>query len=143
MIFDFLKKIDYILIEEVVESMKKLKNRNVNICIDDSFIKCSIKPREILYISYSSNVRKSTIKLENGKIYLSKNNLIQIENLLSLYPEFQRIERSSIVNMKRIKEINIKEALLVFDNGLDFQLSKKILRNLEVKDLNLYNFIKL
>ena len=72
MIFDFLKKIDYILIEEVVESMKKLKNRNVNICIDDSFIKCSIKPREILYISYSSNVRKSTIKLENGKIYLSK-----------------------------------------------------------------------
>ncbi len=143
LIFDFLKKIDYILIEEVVDSLKKQKNKDVNIYIDDSFIKCSIKPKEILYISYSSSIRKSIIKVENDKTYLSKNNLMQIEALLSTHREFQRIERSSIINMKRIKEINLKEELLIFDNGIIFQLSKKILRNLEVKYLNFFNFIKL
>ena len=107
------------------------------------FIKCIIKPKEILYISYSSSIRKSIIKVENDKTYLSKNNLMQIEALLSSHREFQRIERSSIINMKRIKEINLKEELLIFDNGIIFQLSKKILRNLEVKYLNFFNFIKL
>ena len=50
---------------------------------------------------------------------------MQIEALLSSHREFQRIERSSIINMKRIKEINLKEELLIFDNGIIFQLSKK------------------
>lgn len=143
LICDFLNKKDYTFIEEIIASLKEKSSKKSKIYVDDSFVKVLIYPMEILYIIYSRYIRKSVIKLGNGKEYYSKKNLMEIEVMLSSYPEFIRIERSSIININRIKEINIKKESIIFDSDDVLQLSKRILKNLEFKWFNEDDIIKL
>lgn len=142
LISDFLKKKNYQLIDESIDSLNESKEKKTKIYIDDSFVKALINPNDILYISYLRHVRKSVIKID-GNEYLSKKNLIEIENLLSAYPEFIRIERSSIININHIKEINSKKEVLIFDNNESLQLSRKILKKLEIQYIENTGVIKL
>ena len=143
LIFDFLRKINYEMIQECIDSLELYNNENSKLFIDDIFVKAWILPKNILYITYINHLRKSSIQTIENKIYLSRKKLSDIENLFFSFPEFHRIDRSNIINITHIKEINLKEEKLVFDNNFTLSLSKKKLKNLEVNFLNTLNTIKL
>lgn len=142
MIFDFLKKSDYRLIEEIIDFINVKNSKKEKIYIDTNSVKLLVEPKEILYIGYSKIIRKSVIKIDE-KEYLSNKSLSEIQALLFKFSEFIRIERSCIINLARIKEINLKEEILIFDNNEILQLSKKILKRVEMLWLNSNVIIKL
>ena len=120
-----------------------MKNsKKEKIYIDTNSVKLLVEPKEILYIGYSKIIRKSVIKIDE-KEYLSNKSLSEIQALLFKFSEFIRIERSCIINLARIKEINLKEEILIFDNNEILQLSKKILKRVEMLWLNSNAIIKL
>lgn len=133
LIYDFLNKKDYMYVEKILQNMSIEENgeTEISLCINNNFNKTIVSLEEVLYISYSRYIRKSLIKLENDEEVFSKKNLMEIENLLSLSPRFYRIDRSNIVNIKRIKTINYKKELITFDTGSSLQFSKKILKKIE------------
>lgn len=142
LIFDFLKKSDYRLIEEIIDFINVKNSKKEKIYIDPNSVKLLVEPKEILYIGYSKIIRKSVIKIDE-KEYLSNKSLSEIQALLFKFSEFIRIERSCIINLARIKEINLKEEILIFDNNEILQLSKKILKRVEMLWLNSNAIIKL
>lgn len=142
LIFDFLKKSDYRLIEEIIDFINVKNSKKEKIYIDTNSVKLLVEPKEILYIGYSKIIRKSVIKIDE-KEYLSNKSLSEIQALLFKFSEFIRIERSCIINLARIKEINLKEEILIFDNNEVLQLSKKILKRVEMLWLNSNAIIKL
>ncbi|MCB8563430.1 LytTR family DNA-binding domain-containing protein [Fusobacterium ulcerans] len=142
LIFDFLKKSDYRLIEEIIDFINVKNSKKEKIYIDTNSVKLLVEPKEILYIGYSKIIRKSVIKIDE-KEYLSNKSLSEIQALLFKFSEFIRIERSCIINLARIKEINLKEEILIFDNNEILQLSKKILKRVEMLWLNSNVIIKL
>ena len=105
-------------------------------------MKVLIEPDDILYISYSKVIRKAVIKTVNQE-YFTARHLFEIEKLLSKFSEFVRIERSNIVNINRISGINFKEEIVIFDNNETLQLSRRILKKLEIVWVNTINVIKL
>ena len=143
LIYDFLNKRDYIYIDEILENIANENERNAELCIEDSFVKTFVSINDIIYITYSRYTRKSCVRLYNGNEFLSKNNLVEIEDILSPYPEFSRIERSNIVNLNRIKQINYKKEVLIFDSDEILQLSKRTLRHAEDIYINNKKIIKL
>ena len=143
LIYDFLNKRDYIYIDEILESITNVPERITELYIEDSFVKTFVSIDDIIYITYSRYTRKSCVKLYNGNEFFSKNNLVEIEGILSIYPEFARIERSNIVNLNRIKQINYKKESLVFDSDEVLQLSKRTLKNVEDICINNRKNIKL
>ena len=143
LIYDFLNKRDYIYIDEILESITNVPERITELYIEDSFVKTFVSIDDIIYITYSRDTRKSCVKLYNGNEFFSKNNLVEIEGILSIYPEFARIERSNIVNLNRIKQINYKKESLVFDSDEVLQLSKRTLKNVEDICINNRKNIKL
>ena len=142
LIVDFLKKKDYHLIDEIIDFVNNENDKKNKLYIDTSFIKVLIEPCDILYISYSKIIRKSAIKTTDQE-YLSNKHLFEIEELLSGFPEFVRIERSNIVNMNKIKGINFKEEIIIFDNNETLQLSRRILKKLEIIWISGINAVKL
>ena len=142
LIFDFLKKIDYDMLQESFETFKPKNNEFSKIFIDDIFVKAWILPEKILYISYISHLRKSSIQTVENKIYLSRKKLSDIEKLILSFPEFYKIKRNVIINMKHVKEINLKDEILTFDNNSTLSLSKNTLKNLEFYILNFSNSIQ-
>ncbi len=143
LIFDFLKKINYEMIQNSIESAVVKNTKTSKIFIDDILVKAWIAPEKILYINYIRHLRKSSIKTTDNKIYLSKKKLSDVENLLFSFSQFYRIERSTIINVEHVKEINIKDEMLIFDNNSVLSLSKKSLKNIESSLLNYSNSIKL
>ena len=131
LVYDFLNKKDYIHIDEVLENIANKAEKNTELCIEDSFVKTFVSINDIIYITYSRYTRKSCVKLYNGNEFFSKNNLVEIERILSQYPEFARVERSNIVNLSRIKQINYKKEVLIFDSEETLLLSKRTLKNVE------------
>ena len=105
-------------------------------------MKVLIEPDDILYISYSKVIRKAVVKTVNQE-YFTARHLFEIEKLLSKFSEFVRIERSNIVNINRISGINFKEEIVIFDNNETLQLSRRILKKLEIVWVNTINVIKL
>lgn len=142
LIFDFLKKKDYQLIEEIVDFVNTLGNVKNKFYIDTSSMKVLIEPDDILYVGYSKVVRKAVIKTTDQE-YFTTRHLFEIEELLSEFAEFVRIERSNIVNINRISGINFKEEMLIFDNNEILQLSRRILKKLETFWINSEDVIKL
>lgn len=142
LIFDFLKKKDYQLIEEIVEFINTQGNVKNKFYIDTSSMKVLIEPDDILYVGYSKVVRKAVIKTTDQE-YFTTRHLFEIEELLSEFSEFVRIERSNIVNINRISGINFKEEILIFDNNEILQLSRRILKKLEIFWINSIDVIKL
>ena len=142
LIFDFLKKKDYQLIEEIMGFITTQNNAKNKLFIDTSSMKVLVEPHDILYISYSKVIRKSVIKTSDQE-YFTARHLFEIEGLLSRFSEFVRIERSNIVNMNRISGINFKEEMLIFDNNEILQLSRRILKKLETFWINSEDVIKL
>ena len=143
LIYDFLNKRDYVYIDEILENIANENERNAELCIEDSFVKTFVSINDIIYITYSRYTRKSCVRLYNGNEFLSKNNLVEIEDILSPYPEFSRIERSNIVNLNRIKQINYKKEVLIFDSDEILQLSKRTLKHAEDIYINNKKIIKL
>ena len=142
LIFDFLKKKDYQLIEEIVDFINTQDDIKNKLYIDTSSIKVLVEPGDILYVSYSKVVRKAVIKTADQEYFTAKH-LFEIEELLSKFSEFVRIERSNIVNINRISGINFKEEILIFDNNEILQLSRRILKKLEILWINSVDVIKL
>ena len=142
LIFDFLKKKDYQMIEEIIDFINTQNNIKNKLYIDTSSMKVLVEPDDILYISYSKVIRKAVIKTRNQE-YFTTRHLFEIEGLLSDFSEFVRIERSNIVNINRISGINFKEEILIFDNNEILQLSRRILKKLEIFWLNSEDVIKL
>ena len=130
LIYDFLNKRDYIYIDEIIENISE-SEKDTQLFIEDSFIKTFVSVNDIVYITYSRYTRKSAVILYNGNEFFTKKNLIEIERILSSHPEFSRVERSSIVNLNRIWQINYKKEILIFDSGEILQLSKRTLKNVE------------
>ena len=142
LIFDFLKKKNYQLIEEIIDYINAQDNVTDKIYIETSSMKVLIEPDDILYISYSKVIRKAVVKTVNQE-YFTARHLFEIEKLLSKFSEFVRIERSNIVNINRISGINFKEEIVIFDNNETLQLSRRILKKLEIVWVNTINVIKL
>lgn len=87
-------------------------------------------PDDIVYIETSKDiVHKITIYTQTGmeSIY---GTLKEMENSLEKYSFFCRCNKSTIVNKKYIKKIEIKTKKLLLTNGIELSASTRCLRNI-------------
>ncbi len=95
---------------------------------------------EILYFEKDLNDNYTFLYTDNS-IYKIKESIIQISNHLNYYPDFFKINRSCIVNIKKIHEFNLKENYISFgkySTHLFNKKSKELLR----KKLKSYQIIQ-
>lgn len=126
MIFDYITKFDDYE-NNLSNSLKKCldiitHNNTINFKSKSEYH--NVKLNTILYLTYDKYSRKTIIKTLNNKYYVN-NTLSSFEN--SLNQSFKRINRSYIVNMLNVKNINYKEKMIEFYNGekLENTLIKK------------------
>ena len=116
MIFDYITKFDDYE-NNLSNSLKKCldiitHNNTINFKSESEYH--NVKLNTILYLTYDKYSRKTIIKTLNNKYYVN-NTLSSFEN--SLNQSFKRINRSYIVNMLNVKNINYKEKMIEFYNG--------------------------
>lgn len=129
LIYDYLEKNNFILLKEVINTYFKNRYRAKKILIKDSSLESCIDIEDILYISYDRDNRKSIINTEDNEFY-TKKNLGELEELLFPFHIFIRAERGIILNKKRIKHLDYKKEVLIFNNSISIFLSRKTLKNL-------------
>ena len=82
---------------------------------------------EIIYFETSENIHKVLIHTENRLIEF-QGKLKEIEEVLD--DRFFRCHRSFIINRKKIKEINLKEHIIIMSNNAVCFASAKLLKSL-------------
>jgi len=88
-------------------------------------------PEELIeYIEFQKSERKTCVFLENNeKIFLSRS-LREVEDELGRYSDFFRVDRSTIVNLSKIKYLNLEEEFLKLESGVKLYFSSKVLKKL-------------
>ena len=126
MIFDYISKFDSYEshLKETLEKCINILNHN-----DSLSFKCgseynNIKLNTVLYLMFDKYTRKTIIKTINNKFYIN-DTLSSFES--NLNKDFKRINRSCIINMLNVKNVNYKEKRIEFNNGeiLENTLIKK------------------
>jgi len=88
-------------------------------------------PEDLIeYIEFQKSERKTCVFLENNeKIFLSRS-LREVEDELGRYSDFFRVDRSTIVNLSKIKYLNLEEEFLKLESGVKLYFSSKVLKKL-------------
>jgi len=97
--------------------------------LDNKYI--SVESAKIIYFETSVTAAHKIILHAEDKIYNFYGNLKQIEKLLD--KNFLRCHNSFIANLARVREYDVKEKKLVFDNGYTCEISVR-----SVKKVNDY-----
>lgn len=119
---------------ELEDSLQKLENNNNNF---DSFYLCDSFKRgvysfdEINYITYSSISRKTEFHLTNSEIFNVKSNFSEVETKIKNINYFYKLDRGTLINIKLIGIIDLKEELIIFKNKQYIYTSKTKLKELE------------
>ncbi len=87
---------------------------------------------DILSVSYDRNARKSILETQDN-VYYSRKNLSEVEDILSNYENFVRIERGMIINMKKVVRINYENGFLGFEGDKKIYYSRLKLK--EIREL--------
>lgn len=127
MIFDYISKFD-----DHENNLTNTLMKCINILTQNNTIHFksnseyySIKLSSILYLMYDKYSRKTIIKTIDNEYFIN-NTLISFKDKLD--KDFEQINRSYIVNKKNIKNYNIKEKYIIFNNG---EILENILINKE------------
>ena len=126
---EFHKRDEYIYLENFVsESPLSSISEKSKIILSDSF-KDLITPLEnIEYFSYDRNLKKS-FAIVSGKSYFLRKSLSEIEKAVE-NTNFIRVERSIILNLNQIKEIDYKEEFILTKSEEKIYLGKSILKKI-------------
>ena len=88
-------------------------------------------PEELIeYIEFQKSERKTCVFLENNERILLSRSLREVEDELGRYSNFFRMDRSTIVNLSKIKYLNLEEEFLKLESGVKLYFSSKILKKL-------------
>lgn len=116
MIFDYITKYD-----DHENNLANTLNKCINIITQNNTIYFkskseyyNIKLNSILYIMYDKYNRKTIIKTIDNE-YSINNTLISLKDKLN--KDFIQINRSTIINKNNVKNLNVKERYIEFNNG--------------------------
>lgn len=84
----------------------------------------------IEYIEFQKAERKTCVFLENSERILLSRTLKEVEDELGRYSNFFRVDRSTIVNLSKIKYLNLEEEFLKLESGAKLYFSSKVLKKL-------------
>lgn len=126
---EFHKRDEYIYIENFVSAKNStITTEKSKVILSDSF-KDLVTPLEnIEYFSYDRNLKKS-FAIVNGKPYFLRKSLAEIEKAVE-NTSFIRVERSIILNLNQIKEIDYKEEFILTNSSEKIYLGKSILKKI-------------
>ncbi len=116
-LLDFINKLDDCdkrVTEALNKAMKNYDNRYKSLSFEYNHNVHKIEFRHIICIEKEPDSKRCIIKTTYGSSYIPKS-LIDVYKLLD--KRFMRIHRSMIVNLDHIKEINVKENKVIFDNN--------------------------
>lgn len=132
MFLTFISKFDQYeeKLDKAISKAIELTGKRFYIKLEDRGIIYTIPFNEILYITKDSSERKTVIQTDYSQFKLTKS-LMEIEECLD--DRFRQTHRSCIVNMDRVRSIDIKKKMLTFDNGLQSNLlSDKYKKGLKI-----------
>lgn len=126
---EFHKRDEYIYLENfILTKSSTITPEKSRVILSDSF-KDLITPLEnIEYFSYDRNLKKS-FAIVNGKPYFLRKSLAEIEKAVE-NTNFIRVERSIILNLNQIKEIDYKEEFILTNSSEKIYLGKSILKKI-------------
>lgn len=126
---EFHKRDEYIYLENfLLTKSSNITTEKNRVILSDSF-KDLITPLEnIEYFSYDRNLKKS-FAIVNGKPYFLRKSLAEIEKAVE-NTNFIRVERSIILNLNQIKEIDYKEEFILTNSSEKIYLGKSILKKI-------------
>lgn len=132
---------EYIFLEKLINDFieKTVLNSEDKLILSDSSVDVITSLQEIEYFSYNRRIKKSCATVA-GKTYFLRKSLTSIEHFITKY-DFIRVERGTILNKKKIREINYKEEYVLTDSGQKIYLGKSILK--KITENHFENFYKL
>lgn len=132
----FHKREEYIYLEDFVKNInsEELINEDKRIILSDSFKEFVTFLKNIEYFSYDRNMKKSFAVVE-GKQYFLRRSLSDIESIIK-NKNFVRVERSIILNVNQIKEIDYKEEFIITNGNQRIYLGKNILKKISENYFN-------
>jgi len=126
-LFDMISKRDFTLLEKILQDFYREEVQYLR--IETATSVSLIKRDEIAYISYDRLLRRSVFTLINEETYFSKISLGELEDILT--GDFLRVERGCIINKTRLKSINFRDELLLFNGGVTLSLGRRTLKKME------------
>lgn len=131
----------YTFLEKLINDFteKKVLNREDKFILSDSSVDVIISLEEIEYFSYNRRIKKSSATV-GGKTYFLRKSLTSIEKFITKY-DFIRVERGTILNKKKIREINYKEEYVLTNSGQKIYLGRSTLK--KITENHFENFYKL
>lgn len=138
LIFAFISKFD-----DYEKNLKNCLTKALEIINIKKFLKFNInknfyfvKFNEILYLKFDKSIRKTIIKTINNEYSINKplNYFVG-----QLDDNFFRINKSYIINLINVKEINYKDEIIVFNNIIleNIKINKK---EIDLNELLLFSF---
>lgn len=131
LLFDFISKFD-LYSEKIKENIRTCINKVLK---DDKLVfkinrvEYQIYYKDILYIVFDPTKRKSIVITTNDK-YEVNETLSSIYN--RLHGNFRYSHRACVINKDRVKEKNLKDKLIIFDNNDSTDLlSRKYMREFD------------
>lgn len=126
---EFHKRDEYIYLENFIKENNNFSFLPQNkIILSDSFKELITPIKNIEYFSYDRNLKKS-FAVVMGKAYFLRKSLTEIENIVE-NSNFVRVERSIILNIEQIKEIDYKEEYILTKSDQKIYLGKQILKKI-------------
>lgn len=126
---EFHKRDEYIYFENFTSvSEEGTVSVKEKIILSDSFKDLVTPLKDIEYFSYDRNLKKS-FAIVKGKTYFLRKPLGEIEKAVE-NTNFIRVERSVILNIEQIKEIDYKEEYILTNSSEKIYLGKSILKKI-------------
>ncbi len=126
---EFHKRDEYIYFENFTSvSEEGTVSVKEKIILSDSFKDLVTPLKDIEYFSYDRNLKKS-FAIVKGKTYFLRKSLGEIEKAVE-NTNFIRVERSVILNIEQIKEIDYKEEYILTNSSEKIYLGKSILKKI-------------
>lgn len=126
---EFHKRDEYIYLENFIGGNSNFSFLPQNkIILSDSFKELITPIKNIEYFSYDRNLKKS-FAVVMGKAYFLRKSLTEIEKIVE-NSSFIRVERSIILNIEQIKEIDYKEEYILTKSDQKIYLGKQILKKI-------------
>lgn len=128
---DCIVRKDIFKIEESINILQGKPRDVTKFYLADTFKRGLYDFSEITYVTYSSLTRKSEFHLMNSEIFDIKKSFSEIEESLTKFDIFYKLDRSTIINLSLVEILDFKEELIIFKNREVVYISKVKLKELE------------
>lgn len=109
-------------LESAIQKSLKMIGSKQAIKFEDKGAIYTIALNDILYVTYDSVERKSILVTEEGNYKINKS-LIELSEMLD--GRFEQTHRACFTNMDRVRVIDKKNNIIMFDNGFQINLLSK------------------